>query len=201
MTAAILGLVAAYIVVAVLLLSLNLTSLWRWWVKAAAIVVTTLFFAVTYRTVLGLMGWPTAQPMPPRFSLVWTVVNEPNKLTKDPGAIYLWADALDANNVPFGRPRSYELPYSDGLARKVASAQEKRAQGREVMGVRFDATRPPPNLQPGTDIKLGATRTNKAAQQNPAADTVPFMQDGTNLGFQDMPPVVLPDKGPLAPGG
>ena len=195
MNAAVLGLVSAYILVAVLLLSLNLTSLWRWWVKAAAIVVTTLFFAITYRTMLGLMGWPTAQPMPPRFSLVWTVVNEPNRLTKDSGAIYLWADALDANNVPYGRPRSYELPYTDALARKVAAAQEKREQGREVMGVRFDAQKPP-NLQLSKDIKMGQNQANKAGQ-NPAADTVPFMDDGTHLGFQDMPPVVLPDKGPL----
>jgi hypothetical protein len=196
-SSAILGLVAAYVVIAVLLLSLNLTSLWRWWVKAGAIVITTLFFAITYRTIHGLMGWPTAQSMPARFSLVWTVVSEPNKLTKDPGAIYLWADALDANNVPSGRPRSYELPYTEALARKVAAAQEKREQGREVMGLRFDA-KPPPNVQPAaTDIKMGQTQTNKAARQNPAADTVPFMNDGTNLGFQDMPPVILPDKGPF----
>ena len=196
MNAAVFGLVAAYVVIAVLLLSLNLTSLWRWWVKAAAIVITALFFAVTYRTIVGLLGWPTTQPMPARFSLVWTVVDEPNKLTKDPGAIYLWADALNANNVPFGRPRSYELPYTEALARKVAAAQEKREQGVEVMGLRFDA-QPPPNVQPAGNIKMGQTQTNKAAQQNPAADTVPFMDDGTNLGFQDMPPVILPDKGPL----
>ena len=44
MAATILGLVSAYVVVALLLLSLNLTSRWKWWVKAAAIVVTGIFF-------------------------------------------------------------------------------------------------------------------------------------------------------------
>jgi len=195
-SAGILGLVAAYILIAMLLLSLNLTSLWRWWVKAAAIVITTVFFAITYQAIHGLLGWPTMQSMPAQFSLVWAVVNEPNRLTQAPGSIYLWADAMDANNVPSGRPRSYELPYTEALARKVAAAQEKREQGHEVMGLRRDG-KPPPNMQPATNIKMGQNQTNKTAQQNPAADTVPFMEDGTNLGFQDMPPVVLPDKGPL----
>src|SRR5438128_1859974 len=121
-----------------LLVSLNLTSLWRWWVKAAAIIVTTVFFGVTYHTLNGLMGWPTTQRPPARFNLVWTFVSEPNKKANNPGAIYLWADELDVNNVPSGRPRSYQLPYSDALARKASSAQEKRDRGVDVMGVVVD---------------------------------------------------------------
>ena len=57
-------LVAAYGIVTMLLLSLNLTSLWRWWVKAGAIIVTTVFFGVTYLAINGLMGWPTTQKLP-----------------------------------------------------------------------------------------------------------------------------------------
>ncbi len=129
------GLSRRTLLVAVLLLSLNLTSLWRWWVKAAAIVVTISLFAVTYQGYHGLMGWPTTQKLPPRFSLVWTVISEPNKRANNPGSIYLWVDELDANNVPSGRPRSYQLAYSKGLARKISSAQEKRDHGQEVMGV------------------------------------------------------------------
>jgi hypothetical protein len=195
MSSAVVGLVAAYIAVAMLLLSLNLTSLWRWWVKAAAIVVTTVFFVVTYQTANGLMGWPTTQKLPARFSLVWTVVSEPNKKAKNPGAIYLWADELDAYNVPSGRPRSYQLPYSDALARQAASAQEKRDHGIDVMGVVVDRE-PPPDAKPRSDIKMGEVNPNKG-DHNAAADTVPFMDDGTRLGFQDLPPVLLPDKGPL----
>ena len=66
MTSAVLGVVTAYLVLGVLLLSLNLTSLWRWWVKAGAVIVTTGFFGVTYQTVNGMMGWPTTQRPPPR---------------------------------------------------------------------------------------------------------------------------------------
>ena len=195
MSSAVVGLTAAYVVVAVLLLSLNLTSLWRWWVKAAAIIVTAAFFGVTYLAIHGLMGWPTTQKLPARFTLVWTLVSEPNKKANNPGAIYLWAEELDTNNVPSGRPRSYQLPYSDALARKAASAQEKRDHGVDVMGVVAD--RPaPPDAEPRSDIKMGQIQPNKG-NQNAATDTVPFMDDGSRLGFQDLPPVLLPDKGPL----
>ncbi|HJS86392.1 MAG TPA: hypothetical protein VJ779_13125 [Acetobacteraceae bacterium] len=195
MNLAVVGLVAAYVVVAVLLLSINLTSLWRWWVKAAAIVVTMSLFAVTYRGFHGLMGWPTTEKLPPRFSLVWTVITEPNKKGNNPGSIYLWVDALDANNVPSGRPRSYQLAYSRGLARKISSAQEKRDHGQEVMGVASNQQMPP-DAQPRDNIKMGQIQPNKG-DQNAATDTVPFMDDGSQINFADLPPVILPDKGPL----
>ena len=44
----ILGLVSAYVVIAVLLLSLNFASRWNWWVKAGAILVTGIFFVQAY---------------------------------------------------------------------------------------------------------------------------------------------------------
>ena len=195
MNFAVVGLVAAYMAVVLLLLSLNLTSLWRWWVKAAAIVVTTVFFGVTYQTIHGLMGWPTTQRPPARFNLVSTHVSEPNKRAHNPGAIYLWAEELDVNNVPTGRPRSYQLSYSDALARKIAAIQEQRDQGIDVMGVVVDA-KARPDADPKSDTKMGQMQINKG-QQNAATDTVPFMDDGTRLGFQNLPPVLMPDKGPL----
>ena len=113
MNASVLGLVAAYVVVTLLLLSLNLTSLWRWWVKAAAIILTTAFFGITYIAINGLMGWPTAQKLPARFNLVSSVISEPDRRANSPGHIYLWATELDANNVPSGTPRSYQIGYSN----------------------------------------------------------------------------------------
>ena len=193
MVTAVIGLVTAYVVLAVLLLSLNLTSLWRWWIKGAAIVVTTVFFGVTFHTLNGLMGWPTTQKLPARFTLVWSLVVEPDKKTSTPGCIYVWAEELDDNNVPSNTPRSYQLPYSDTLARKIAGAQEKRDRGVEVMGRVEDAASHREEL--GKDIKIGQIERN--GEENAAADTVPFMDDGARLSFEELPPVILPDKGPI----
>lgn len=195
MSLAVAELTAAYAALAILLLSLNLTSLWRWWVKAAAIVITTTFFGVTYYSITALLGWPTTQKIPTRFSLVSSQIAEPDKRTNSPGHIYLWADELDANNIPSGRPRSYELAYSTGLARKVNNAQEKRDRGVEVMGVMADRLDDRP-AEPRSDIKAGKMQ-NDNGEQAPATDTVPFREDGSELSFEDLPPVLLPDKGPL----
>ncbi len=157
------GLLAAYVVVTMLLLSLNLTSLWRWWIKAASIIVTTVFFGVTWHSINGLMGWPTAQHLPPRFSLVSSRIVEPDGRTNNPGHIYLWLDTINEYNVPSGMPRSYEIAYSKGLARKVNGAQEKHDQGIEVMGVLSDRE-PKDSKEPRGDIKLG----RYATEQRPA---------------------------------
>jgi len=194
MTSPVAGLVAAYLVLALLLVSLNLTSLWRWWIKAAAIVVTTGFFGITYQAVSGMMGWPTTQRLPSRFNLVWTRIVEPDKKTSRAGGIYIWAEELDENNVPADKPRSYQLSYTDDLARKVARAQEKRDRGSDVMG-KLDDERQREGEQSGKAVKIG--QIHKDGEQNAATDTVPFPDDGEGLNFEELPPVVLPDKGPL----
>jgi hypothetical protein len=192
-TLSVVGLVAAYGIVAVLLLSLNLTSLWKWWVKAAAIIVTTIFFGVTYQAVIGLMGWPTAQKLPVRFNLVSSLISEPDRRTKSPGRIYLWAAELDQNNVPSGTPRSYQIAYTEKLARKIVSAQEKHDRGQDVMGVISDHD-PPPDAKPRSDVKLGRIQDNNG-QQSPATDTVQIKEAGDDISFEDLPPVILPEKG------
>lgn len=199
MSTSVAGLVAAYAVVTMLLLSLNLTSLWRWWIKAAAIILTTAFFGVSYVTINGLMGWPTAQKLPPRFTLVSSVIDEPDKRTNNPGHIYVWATEIDANNVPTATPRSYQIGYSGALARKISGAQEKHDHGQEVMGVVSDK-QPPTDAEPRSDIKQGRMMDNNG-QQTPATDTVSIKEVGDDLTFEDLPPVVLPDKGPVTDPG
>src|SRR5262245_31850153 len=105
MTLPLTGVILSYVVLAVLLLSLNLASRWHWSVKAAAIVVTTLFFAVSYASIAGLIGWPSQARVPEHFQLHWATVVEPDKLNGLPGAIYLWVEALDESNIPAGTPR------------------------------------------------------------------------------------------------
>jgi hypothetical protein len=193
-TAAVAGIVAAYAVLALLLLSLNLPSLWRWWIKAAAIVVTIGFFGITYQSVNGVMGWPTTDKPPPRFNLVSSRIVEPDRKSNTLGGIYIWAEALDQNNVPARTPRSYHLPYSDALARKVAGAQEKRDRGIDVMGT-FDDDGRRRAEDAGKTIKMG--QIQKDGEQTAATDTVPFREDSASISFEELPPVILPDKGPL----
>ena len=60
----IVGAIALFLLLALLLLSLNLTSLWKWWIKAGAIVVTLGAVLVLYFTMTGLVGWASSAKIP-----------------------------------------------------------------------------------------------------------------------------------------
>ena len=180
-TGTILAVVVAYVAIAVLLLSLSLFSLWRWWIKAAAIVISGFFFAGSYFAVSALLGFPTGAKVPERFSLVATRTVEPNKANGDSGAIYLWVEKLNDKNVPSGLPISYQLGYTNALADTINAAQKRLNAGEFVEG----------SLR-----KIEPQRTGTSQIQSGSRSTfdVPPQWD---LLFNGMPPVELPAKGIL----
>src|SRR4030095_10659367 len=125
MTITLLAISAAYVVLSVVVLSMGLTSRFRWWIKASAIVVSSAFFIEVFFATKGLLGWPGTGALPPRFQLLWTRVVEPDPKMGHKGAIYLWVEEVDANNVPSGLPRSYQLPYSLKLADRTNKARDE----------------------------------------------------------------------------
>src|ERR1700757_5252861 len=134
MTLPLIGVGISYVVVAVLLLSLNLTSLWHWGIKASAIAVTTLFFGISYGSIAGLIGWPSDARLPVHFQLDWATVVEPDKLNGSPGTIYLWLETLDEDNVPAGTPRAFRVPYTRELADRIGRAKERIEKGMDQAG-------------------------------------------------------------------
>jgi hypothetical protein len=138
MTVTILGISAAYVVLSVIILSMGLTSRFRWWIKASAIVVSSAFFIEVFFATKGLLGWPGTGALPPRFQLLWTRVVEPDPKIGHKGAIYLWVEEVDANNVPSGLPRSYQLPYSLKLADRSLKARDEIMSGHPQEGVAED---------------------------------------------------------------
>lgn len=185
----ILATVAAYVVIAILLLSLNLTSRWRWWIKGAAILVTGAFFIVTYFSIVGLLGWPSEARPPDRFAVIATRVVEPNAFTGDPGAVYLWLEEIDDNNVIVGEPRNYAFPFSEALAEAANEAQEMLNAGEEVAGEAQD----PEETEEVTPAE-GAPDVGEPGGQGQGGGYVPI---DFVLIFSDLPPVALPTKGAL----
>jgi hypothetical protein len=189
--------VLCYALLGVLLLSLNFTSLWRWWVKAAAILLTVAACVGSYFSITGLLGWPADKGMPERFSLISTRIVEPDALRGTPGHIYLWVEQIDENQIVISPPRAFEVPYKVDLSVQVAQAQNELDSGSNIMG-QFAAT------------ETGSGSRQAAPQEG--ADTGDFSQ-GTDVGsssgeggqfddttaantlsFSDMPPVNLPSK-------
>ena len=151
MTGAVLGLVASYAVLALLLLSLNLRSAWHWSIKAVAIALTAGFFVVAFIAIEALLGWPTEAPPPAQFQLHAALVLEPNRGHGSAGAIYLWVSPQDPEGKITGPPRAHALPYSRELHQQTARAQARLQDGRPVEGAAEPA---PPLGQNSVQVRL-----------------------------------------------
>jgi hypothetical protein len=134
MTAAVLRLSASYLVLVVLLLSLNLKSAWRWPIKACAITVALGFVIATFVALEEMLGWPTEGAPPAHFQLYAALVREPDRSNRSNGAIYLWLVPRVAEGQSDPPPRAYALPYSRALHEQVARAQARLKEGQPVDG-------------------------------------------------------------------
>jgi hypothetical protein len=194
-TLPLIGVGISYLVVAVLLLSLNLASRWHWGIKASAIGVTTIFFGVSYASIAGLIGWPSEASVPLHFQLDWATVVEPDKVTGMPGSIYLWLEALDENNAPSGTPRAFRVPYSRLLADRIGHAKERIEQGMSQAGTARELG--VPEGPPDQDQRLAGTSSSRQNELDSTGDPTAFIQHMPAIQFEDMPPPALPPKRPL----
>ena len=191
------GAIALFLVLVILLLSLNLASLWKWWIKAGAIVIATSGMVVLYFVFTGVIGWASTSAMPERFSLLATRIVEPDKMTGAPGHIYLWVEEVDDRQIVIGPPRAFEVPYKIEIATDVATAQAKLEGGGTVLG-EFAATGSEEANAEQTaqeagsgEVDVGQTREGESSGGGEGAETI---GDNAALTFSDMPPVDLPDK-------
>jgi hypothetical protein len=141
----------AYAMIGVLLLVVMVYARLPWPAKAVFVAVTSAFYVVSFFGTRGLLGWATADRLPPTFKLLQVRIVEPHTLEGDPGSIYLWVEALDEGNRPSGVPRAYRLPYTDSLAQKADKAASEIAAGHPEGGRAAD-------LGTGEGGLLGAVR-------------------------------------------
>ena len=102
--------IICYIILAFLLLLFNLRTNFHWMIKSTMIVLTTLFYILTYDSFKNLIGWPSNDPLPDRFRLVAAQIYEPNALLNSEGSIFLWITDMD-DLAGLSTPRSHSLKY------------------------------------------------------------------------------------------
>ena len=130
----VLTLALSYALIGALLLIVLVYARLHWSAKAVAVVVTSAFYIASFVAVRGLLGWASVDRLPASFKLLQARIVEPHSLEGDPGAIYLWVEALDDGNRPSGVPRAFRIPYSDRLAEKTDKAAGEIAAGRPQGG-------------------------------------------------------------------
>jgi hypothetical protein len=98
----------------------------------------------------GLWGWPSADALPERFVLLAAVIEEPT--TKNPGALYVWVNALE-NGKPAAQPRAFRLPYAKDLHALLDEGMKKVRQGVSQLGTAEPKAGPKGFawLRPGSD--------------------------------------------------
>ncbi len=195
MTSTVLAVSAAYVVMGVLLLAVGLTSRFAWWVKAVAIVIASGFFIEVFFATKGLLGWPGAGQLPPKFQLLWVRVVEPDRLAGDKGAIYLWIEEVDDNNVPDGVPRAFRLPYSRPLADRSALARDEIMRGKPQQGTVEQLQGEEAKQEPNSDEMRVGSRTESGIT---TVDLEQFqlLQQAQRVEFRPMQGPILPPKGP-----
>jgi hypothetical protein len=175
-------------------LGVGLGSRYVWWLKAGAIVVASAFFIEVFFASKGLLGWPGAGRLPPRFQLLWTRVVEPDPKLGNLGSIYLWVEEVDDNNVPSGIPRAYRLPYSVKLADRTLKARDEIMSGNpqeglseemgEMEAAGANAQQQQANLQPDG----GTASTGGKVELSGPLDDIPRVE------FRPMAHPTLPPK-------
>jgi len=124
----------AYAVLGALLLLVLVYARLHWSWKALAVVVTSVFYIVSFGGMRGLLGWATTDRLPASFKLLHARIVEPHSLEGDPGAIYLWVEELDQDNRPSAIPRAFRMPYSEVLAEKTHTAENEIKAGHPQGG-------------------------------------------------------------------
>jgi hypothetical protein len=195
MTSTVLAISAAYVVIGMLLLAVGLASSFSWWVKAAAIVLTSVFFIEAFFATKDLLGWPRTGQLPPRFQLLWARVVEPDVKSGNAGAIYLWIEAVDENNVPDGVPRSYRLPYSRPLADRSAKARDEIMSGKPQQGLAEDLAGSDNQKEAKPDEQRSGART-ETGLITIDPDQFQLLQQAQRVEFGPMPVPTLPPKVP-----
>ena len=131
-----------------------------------------MFYIITFISFAPLLGWPTEEPPPNNFRLIAAHVQQPNKITGDDGAIYLWLSHVGdlSRNSP---PRAYKFPYSNNFYEKIVVAKAKLNKGVALLG-EYDEIEETGMVQVEDSSKMG--------------------KESVNIEFYDLPDPLIPDK-------
>lgn len=194
----IVGLSIAYALLAALLLVIALRARMPWPLKLAVIVLTSVYYCVAFFRIEGMPGWSATATLPPQFQLLWARVVEPNPLDRDPGAVHVWIEALDAANLPDGQPRAHRLPYSAALAAKVEAARDEILKGHPQGGRAVDFGRGDGIPAPDGPANVATLRPAAAPGGDPASggplDLSFLTGESGNIEFAPLPAPILPAK-------
>jgi hypothetical protein len=185
----------SYALIGALLLLVLVYARLPWTVKAAAVVVTSAFYVVSFAGSRSLLGWASVDRLPARFKLLQARIVDPHTVEGEPGAVYLWVETLDDDNRPSGVPRAYRIPYSDALAEKAQHAADQTAAGHPQGGRAADfGTGEGGIIDAARDYILPRTIIETAGGDPTTGEFKAGPQAGDGVAFTPLLPPRMPPK-------
>lgn len=165
--------IICYVILAFLLVLFNLRTNFHWLIKSTMVILTTLFYVLTYNSFKNLLGWPSNDALPDRFRLIAAQIYEPNALISSEGSIFIWITDMD-ELAGLSTPRSFSLKYNKEVHEKISKAQVNLKNGIPQMGEKVDENK--------NNIVSSVLKKEKATTIS------------SKLNFFDMPNQLLPEK-------
>lgn len=165
--------IICYVILAFLLVLFNLRTNFHWLIKSTMVILTTLFYVLTYNSFKNLLGWPSNDALPDRFRLIAAQIYEPNALISSEGSIFIWITDMD-ELAGLSTPRSFSLKYNKEVHEKISKAQVNLKNGIPQMGEKVDENK--------NNIISSVLKKEKATTIS------------SKLNFFDMPNQLLPEK-------
>ena len=170
----------AYLLVASLLLLVCFRTNFTKKSKSLFVLVVTVFYFVTWQGLFDILGWPTYEELPDKFKISWVVIQEPNKISKKEGGLYLWVRNLDESNRPFGQPRAYSLFWNEENHRRAQEALHRIKEGEQLNGRKTYGV---------------LNKDNKGEKSNKYESEETIQEEGVpSFVFDEVPPPDLPAK-------
>jgi len=193
------GIPIAFVIIVSILLWLLIGAKGKWYLKAILMAIALYTSVGLWTSIDGMLGWPTAKSPPETFQIHWLTVEEPNKITGDSGAIYLWASDMDQEEVdknPFlfgmpvekGKSRLYTLPYSRNAHEQSENILTRLKNGESVIASKG---KPGEGEGEGEEGNSQAGREGEGTGEGSSDGSISQEQDYI---FHILPPAKLPDK-------
>ena len=171
------------------------------WIVKAGIIGLTLHLCISIGLSLSAFaGWPSDENLPDKFIVHWMVVQEPEKTTRAPGFIYIWASDISEkrhtreagwkrffftlSSQEKEAPRAYVLPYSKQKHEDAEGVLTKIRDGKAVVGERGAGEGGPGEGPPGDDNANGEDGGKGGGSFSKSED----------ITFHELPPTSLPKK-------
>ena len=149
--------------------------------KTVVVLIMASFYFMTWLGYKQILGWPTAEEIPEEFRLIWVAIEEPDKMTKNQGGIYLWVRSLDEIGIPLGKPRAYNLVWNEKNHKRAQTALAKLKDGTQLNGKKTYGVLDPDKFDERANL-YEESISDQIQEGNPSFE------------FKEVPPPSLPPK-------